>query len=288
MATKRPPQKDLDVSPLQLKQPRLEMHVASQPPLFTSKPRNVTTQSGKGSPTLEITSSTRIPTSTQVAISPTAAAKTSFDFHTITSTHRSSRMPHTSQATSVVPPFVIPIGASQQRNVLHPQFVQSRPPPPSEVPPIVGHSPFISMSSSGVVTAPILPTPPPPYFTTSDATPNGSGMIPAQLSGERPSGFENSSELVCSSPSQFLHPPTSVCVSSSAEVCSSASSSELSSILPNRQPFCSSEKIYISGKDKLSVDRMMKVKVLKYRRAKLASLKLKHEVELKEKFFLEH
>ena len=302
MATKRSPPKDLDVPSLQVKQPRLDIHVPSQTPLFTAKPRNVMSRVSKGSSTSELSFSTHLLNTTpSLSVSPTHSGKTSFDFHTkvgtslstlIPPTQKSSVMTHTSsQATSVLPPIVVPISVNQHRNVPHLQFVQSgpirTPLTSSDVTAIVSHSPFMSASSSAVVTPHILPSPPPPYFTTPGTTPNGSGLIPDQITGELPSGLESSSELVCSSPSQFLHPPTSVCVSSSALLCSSTSSSELSSITQNRQPFCLSEKLPFSGKDGLSIERMMKMKVLKYRRAKLASLKLKHEVELKEKFFLE-
>lgn len=323
MATKRSPPKDIDTPSIQLKEPRLD--TTPQTPLFGTK--RVLPQSNKDSsvPTTEISSSipflpfvsTVSTPSTQVigvttGIIPNSASaqcsgKTSFEFHSspasssssdlvfpVAATQKTPRMTNASlQSPTVTPLSVVPISTEQQRSSLHPQFMHGRTTRPSlvssDVAIIAGNRPLMPLNSRTIVTSS-----PPPYYT-SVATPNGtvSGQITctSKLHVHVPLGMESSSELSCSSPSQFLHPPTSVFVATSAQLCGSMPSAVVtsSSVTENKQPFCCFErKVSLSGKDYLDVDqKVMKLKVLKYHRAKLASLKLKHEVDLKEKFFLE-
>ena len=327
MATKRSSPKDFDAPSVQLKQPRLEQ--LPQGSSVATKPVSIPPQSSQRSPvpTTQFplpavsihhgalsasVAPTQIIGVTKGIISSSAQSpgKTSFDFHSSqvgTSSSSSSfvlpiaptpmppRMTHTSQlASNVTPPFVVSGGMKQHR--IHGGFSQAQfmhgglvRPTLASPAPVVSHNPLIEVSSGAVVTPQMLPAPPPPYFTASPA-PVASGIVPGQIATEPQPGTEITSELTCSSPSQFLHPPMSVCVPSTAHESSSTSSTVVtSSIKENRQPICLFERrISINGKDVSDVDhKVMKLRVLKYRRAKLASLKLKHEVQLKEKFFLE-
>lgn len=313
MASKRSPPKDLNLPSVQLKQPRLE--TKSQ---FASKPIGLL-QHGVSLPTAELSPLIPIPASTSaVSISPMRV--------TGVSTRRTSSNPQSpgkgsldvqpSQVctpsatfippvTSVVKPPRITSNDSQQGLNMAPSFVlpiSVKPAPhtqlaycgplrptlvsPTVVTTVVGCSPLVAVNSNTVVSPAMLLSPPPPYLRASPIL-NANDVNPGQTTNEPVPPSESFAEITCSSPSQFLHPPTSVYVPSAAQLSSSISSAVISSSASeNRQPICSSEGK--SGNCRSDIDhRMMKLKVLKYHRAKLASLKLKHEVELKEKFFLE-
>ena len=101
-------------------------------------------------------------------------------------------------------------------------------------------------------------------------------------------------EFTCSSPSQFLHPPTSfrlVTVSQAAST-STATAGSLSAVEKDgrRQPVCISAPPVKSSAHTASGLRNSKAlrgKVLKHKHSKIAALKLKFTLLLKEKFFLE-
>ena len=302
MATKRSPPKDLSAPSVHSKQPRLEV-----PSQLMSKPISVPQYSKQGSPLpmSEFSSSVSVPPSTSQDIGTSARmitnsvlspGKGSFELYSQAATSSAAFVPpvtpllkppkttaHDSErGPSIAPSFVLPVGVEHSSQ---PQLVCGGPLRPALISPavvstVVGRSPLVSVSSGTMVSPAMLLNPPPPYLTAGPALNVSHGQGTAELLPQT----ESSPELTCSSPSQFLHPPTSVCVPSAAQLSSSPSSPVVStSVTENRQPVCpSEERINNSGSHK-----MVKLKVVKYHRSKLASLKLKHEVELKEKFFLE-
>lgn len=274
MATKRSPPKDLEDASVHLKQPRLD--VPSQVPAFVAK--SIQSNQGPHIPVADLSSPPPPPFSAQptsMSSSPQVATgfgvlspgRSSLGIHSSrTDTSLSSCVPPivTSQdppkvayAYQQAPSFVASVGIMQQKGYPPAQLVHSRPT-------VAGTHTLVNNSS---MAASVLPVSSPLYFTPN--TSDQMTVVP---------GNDSLLELTCSSPSQFLHPPTSVCIPSST-----------SAPPDNRQPVCLSETQH-QTKYKVESDvdhRTMKLKVLKYRRAKLASLKLKHEVDLKEKFFLE-
>ena len=140
----------------------------------------------------------------------------------------------------------------------------------------------------------IIPTPtmtpvpliPPPPYSVSMVMPPASEMPVEQA------------ENTCLSPSQFLYHPTalrSVSASPSSTTSPAVVTSAIattSDSVTNRQPVCSSTITTTSasapGKEntKTSV-RSKQAKILKAYKGKMSSLKLKYDLQLKEKFFLE-
>ena len=321
MASKRSPPKDLNLLSVQLKQPRLEMK--SQ---FASKPIGLSQHVNKGSPlpATELSPPVPVPTCTS-AVSVSSMRVTAVSTKMMSGSAQSpgigllgiqSSQVHTPSATlippatsvvkpprmrsndsqrglNMTPSFVLPVSVkpTPQTQLAYGGPLRSNLVSPTVVTTVVGCTPLIAVNSNTVVSPAMLLSPPPPYVTASSVV-NVSDVNSSQTTNESVLQSESFPELTCSSPSQFLHPPTSVYVPSAPQLSSStssdiiSSSAVISSLSENRQPICSSESKTESSKPDVD-HRMMKLKVLKYHRAKLASLKLKHEVELKEKCFLE-
>ena len=310
MTSKRSPPKHLNLPSVQLKQPRLETK-----PQFASKSIGLS-QCGDSLPTDELSPPIPFQSSTSaVSISPVQvtgvstrrmsgnsqfSGKGSLDVQSpqvctpsatfIPPVLKPSRITSTDsqQGLNTAPPFVLPVSV---KPVPHTQIAYGGPLRPTLVSPtvgttVIGCSPLVAVNNNTVVSPAMLLSPPPPYIRANPVL-NTNDVNRSQSTNEPLPQSESFAELTCSSPSLFLHPPTSVYVPSAAQLSSSISSAVISSpASENRQPICLSEgKI---GSCRSDVDhRMIKLKVLKYHRAKLASLKLKHEVELKEKCFLE-
>ena len=305
MATKRAPPKDLDVSSMQSKQLRLE--TMSKSSFFNTEPVSSAshTCSNKSSslPKTELHAAAPVPVSPltpKVSSSPTHVVgiptepnqgKISADFHSsevdtasyvlpIIPTQKPPNItPALQQDSDLASLFVVPVSMKQQISVPQSQFVHSGLTKPGVVPTtsVDNHNKLMALSSGAFV--PIAMLNPPPY-NTACSMPNVSGIAPTKVASELLPCTDMTSELSCSSPSQLLHLPVS---NSSSHLSSSTSSPALLSM--NRQPVCLIES---NGKEGPKKDKKtMKYRVLKHRRAKLASLKLKHEVDLKEKFFLE-
>ena len=294
MATKRAPPKDLDVSSVQSKQPRLE--TISQSSLYDTKPVGSASYTDNNSPlpATDLHVSTPIPISPMtpmVSGSPTHVAgvstwsnpgKSSLDFRssqgdaayvlpTAPAQKPPDLIPTLQQDSDVAPLFVVPVGRKQESSVPGSQFMCNALTTQGVVPTsTTDHN--VSLSSGSFITLPTSSS------TSSGATPSVGGLIPTS---ELLSFADTSSKQSYLSPSQLLHLPVSNLSSHSS---SSTSSPTLSST--DRQPLCLNG--CNNGKGEPKTDgKTMKHKVLKYRRASLASLKLKHEVDLKEKFFLE-
>ena len=128
------------------------------------------------------------------------------------------------------------------------------------------------------IAPPPLPTiPPPPYG-------------PVTVTNSAASVNLEQGEIGCSSPSQFLHPPTSLQAAFSSQG-AVTTPTLLTKVSPSqkgsRQPICSVEQKTSTCKSNEKDLKLTRSKVLKHRRAKLAEMKLKYEILLKEKFFLE-
>ncbi len=123
-----------------------------------------------------------------------------------------------------------------------------------------------SSSSSSTSFPTILP---PPYSVTTSVT----TLAPVC----------EAIELTCSSPSQFLHSP--IKISSSASTSSPSLNTSSGIINVSRQPICSVELKPSITKSQSST-KNFRSRILKRQRAKLASIKLKYDVMLREKFFL--
>ena len=141
--------------------------------------------------------------------------------------------------------------------------------------------------------------PPRPLLAASPMTPPPPYPIPPLPLGV---GMATGEEFTCASPSQFLRSPTSIASSSLPSSVESASSSrpsatpsdktsdvvgglqkeKRSSAAPPPSPHHGATRTG-SKRDHHSV----KTKLLKYQRSRLAGLKLRYEIQLKERFFLE-
>ena len=294
MSTKRAPPKDLDVSSMQSKQPRLE--TMSQSTFYDSEPVGSASYTDNNSslPSAELHASTPIPISPMTPKASSSPAhvigvrtwsspgKTSLDFHSsqddtayvlpVAPTQKPTDLiPALQQDSDVAPLFVVPVGIKQEISVPGSQFVCSQ----GVVPASATDDRNVALSSGGFIT---LATSNSPSHNIPCPMPNVGGVIPTS---ELPPYTDTTSKQPYSSPLQLLHLPVS---NSSSHFSSSTASPTLSPI--NRQPVCLTG--YSNGKGEPRKDqKTMKHRVLKYHRAKLASLKLKHEVDLKEKFFLE-
>ena len=294
MATKRAPSKDLDVSSMQLKQPRLE--TMSQSAFYNTKPVSSTSHTDNRSslPATELHVSAPIPISPltpNISSSPThvigvptwsSPGKTSLDFHStqgdtgyvlpVAPTQKPPDVtPALQQDSYVAPLFVVPVGMKQEMGVPgSAQFVRSGLTKQGIVPVSTIDNRNVTLSSGGFATSNS------PSCNIPCPMPNVGGVTPT--SELRPY-TDTTSVLSSLSSLQPLHLPVS---NSSSHFSSSTSSPTLSSV--NRQPVC---LVGRNGKSEPKSQKTMKHRVLKYHRAKLASLKLKHEVDLKEKFFLE-
>ena len=287
MANKRAPPKDLDASLVQSKQPRLE--TMSQSAFYDPKPVGSAQYTENSSqPATELRVSTPIPISPMTPIvssSPMRVigvptwsnpGKTPLDFHSsqgdaayilpITPTQKRPDLISTLQQDS--PLFVVPIGSKQEINVPGSQFMCSALPKQGAVPASAtdDHTCSVAVSSGVLETASPYPMP------------GVGGVIPTS---ELLHYADTSSKQSYSSSSQLHHVPVS---NSSSHFSNSTTYSTLLST--NRQPVCLSGRSNWKGEPKTD-QKTMKHRVLKYHRARLASLKLKHEVDLKEKFFLE-
>ena len=121
------------------------------------------------------------------------------------------------------------------------------------------------------ITTPTLPSAPPPPYP----------IVQTSSGGEH-----TAEEFSCSSPSQFLHSPTSLrpLINSQAAI---ASTEVTTTERGSRQPVCT---LVMSSRGVSSVDdtsQNLKSRVLKFKRIRLAVLKKSYDVYLKEKFFLE-
>ena len=284
MATKRAPPKDLNVPSVQSKQPRLE--TTSQSAFYDIKPVSSATYTSL--PATELHVSTPIPISPmtpKASSSPTHVTgvpiwsnpgKSSLAFHSsqgdasyvlpVAPTQKPPDLTPTLQQDSDTPPlFVIPLGKKQEGSVPGSQFVHGV----VSTSATDGHN--VALSSGGFIA---LATSSSSSCNIPYPMPSIGGVIPTT---ELLSYADTTSQQSSSSPSQ-LHLPVSNLSSHSS---SSTASPTISST--SRQPVCLSGGNNGPKKDKKSI----KHRVLKYHRAKLASLKLKHEVDLKEKFFLE-
>ncbi len=300
---KRPLPKDFDVPSLQTKVPRLEGTPA--PPVTTAAAQGFVLPTRTLSLPLQgISARTALPSHTSAALigitgilPTTSPGGPKFEFrgagqgsvtpsvlpisaHALSS--RLARISPSPQSSANLNPFAAAAAAaislqSFQRAQTPPgavaaafpaQYTSAAAPvirPEAMTTPIQGVIPSLVVGSP-VSALPLRAPPPPPYPAPTTAS----------------SAEQVSEEFTCSSPSQFLHSPTSVrppVVTSQATF--SASTAE-SSAKENRQPVSSSGS---SGKGRGGHN--VKSKLLKHRKAKLAALKLKYEVQLKEKFFLE-
>ena len=109
-------------------------------------------------------------------------------------------------------------------------------------------------------------TPPPPYPTSTSE--------------------QSSDEFTCSSPSQFLYSPTSLRPPVVSQAAISAATSETFSLKENRQPVCTLPLQLKNGSER-NGSQNLKGRIIKHKKSKLAELKLRHETQLKERFFLE-
>ncbi len=277
MATKRAPPKDLNVSSVQSKQPRLE--TTSQSTIYDIKPVSSTSYASS-LPATELHVSAPIPLSPvtpKVTSSPTHVTsvptwsnpgKSSLGFHSsqgaaaayIPPVTKPNLTPGLQQDSDVAPLFVVPLGRKQEVSVPGSQFVQSVV-PTSET--ADGHN--VALSSSGFIT----------LATSNSSSYNVPYPVPSTCGTELLPYTDTASQQSSSSPSQLLYLPVS------SHHSSFTASHTISST--SRQPVCLGGSSNGPKKDQ----KTMKHRVLKYHRAKLASLKLKHEVDLKEKFFLE-
>jgi hypothetical protein len=284
MATKRTPPKDLNVSSVQSKQPRLE--TTSQSTFYDIKPVSSTSYTDNISslPATELHISTPIPLSPvtpKVTSSPTHVTgvptwsnpgKSSLGFHSsqgaaayISPVAKPPNLtPALQQDSDMASLFVVPLGRKQEVSVPGSQFVQNVV-PTSET--ADGHN--VALSSSGFIA---LATSNSSSYNVPYPVPSTCGAIPTT---ELLPYTDSASQQSSSSPSQLLHLPVS------SHHSSFTASHTISST--SRQPVCLGGSSICPKKDQ----KTMKHRVLKYHRAKLASLKLKHEVDLKEKFFLE-
>ena len=168
--------------------------------------------------------------------------------------------------------YVVPVSMQQELQAPGSQFVDSR----NKQNTVSGSSTLMTASDGSFVPL-SMPNPPTNSVPCRFPCLHASRVMPSQISSERFQCTSTTSEVSCSSLSQLPGcnlPYLSPCISSST------------SSTMNRQPVCltarSSSKV---GKMK-NDQKTIKHRVLKYHRARLASLKLKHEVDLKEKFFL--
>ena len=100
-------------------------------------------------------------------------------------------------------------------------------------------------------------------------------------------GGPNVEEFTCASPSQFLHSPTSL----TAVTSQSSSATESTRSSPIEPPGKSRDDLpkgnQVTTPRVIAGHTGIKTKLIKNRKSRLAALKLRYEVQLKEKFFLE-
>ncbi|KAL5477552.1 hypothetical protein EMCRGX_G024363 [Ephydatia muelleri] len=126
--------------------------------------------------------------------------------------------------------------------------------------------------SSGGLGSPLstLSVPPPPYPSIGEV--------------------QNTDDFSCSSPSLFLCSPIPVRPVVSSQAATATATLTLPAEDHNRQPVCSlgDERADLAvGNVGGMSQHSLRAKVLKFKKAKMSSLKVKHELILKEKFFLE-
>lgn len=285
MATKRAPPKDLNVPSAQSKQLRLE--TTAQPTFYGIKPVSsaTCTDSISSLPATELHVSTPTPISPKASSSPTqvtgvpiwsnprksslafrsSLGDTSYGLPIAPIQKPPDLTPTLQQDSDTAPLFIVPLGKKQEGNIPGSQFAQG------VVPTLATDDHNVALSSGGFIA---LATSSSSSCNIPYPMPSIGGIIPTT---ELLSYADTTSQQPSSSPSQLLHFPVSNLSSHS----SSSTSPTMSST--SRQPVCLSGSNNGPKKDKKSI----KHRVLKYHRAKLASLKLKREVDLKEKFFLE-
>lgn len=289
---KRSLPKDFEVQSLQAKQPRIEgvspITTSQTPASFVFPARSLSLPlqaitTGRAANSAALIGITGIlPTSSPVQASP-------FEFPTQVSPSLSapSVLPLAANLAGLTPsppvtPYATAIGIpgiQQPRTppaALHPQphFAAAVPvssfirPGATSTPLIAAGGPLVAGSP---ITTPTLPSAPPPPYP----------IIQTSSGGEH-----TSEEFSCSSPSQFLHSPTSLrpLINSQAAIATSEVTATESG---SRQPVCTlvmSSSGVSSGGDK---SQNLKSRILNFKKIKLTALKQRHEVCLKELFFLE-
>ncbi len=262
MAQKRSSPKDFDSSPPVLKQPRLATasptHPTAQPFIVPAQRPNVL-----GLPGTPPSSLAELPVGVVPKAAPAMRPPGMFSLPV---------SPHVLASYRIRPPTV---------PVICPTVTPQRPPVVLSTPPVMTPSsvPFI---------------PPPPYSVSM--------VIPA--TSETP---QEQPENTCLSPSQFLYhpgmlqsPASSLSSTTGTSPTVVTSTVTMTSLIGSRQPVCTTTAVSIAGSLKGKENSKMSIKEnnkmsIKEKRAKLlkaykrksASLKLKYEVQLKEKFFLE-
>ena len=297
--TKRSIPKEFDTPPLQPKQPRIEgvssINTSQTQPSFVFPSRSLSLplqsiatpraaiQPQNSAALIGITGI--LPTS-----SPAQPAQTSpFEFSAQVSPSLSapSVLPLVAGLTGLTPspsvsPYATAIGLSgiqQPRTSPGVAALHSQSPFATAVPitsihrPRAASTPIIAaggplVAASPITTPTLLPTPPPPYPVVQTS-----------------SGSEHTTEeFSCSSPSQFLHSPTSLRppITSQATI---ASTLVTTAEKGNRQPVCTltthSTPSLVGNK------RNLKSRILRNKKCRLTELKMRYEIYLKEKFFLE-
>ncbi len=251
MAQKRSSPKDLDSSPPVLKQPRLTTvpptHPTAQPFIVPAQRPHILGLTGPP-PTMGL----------PAGVSPQSAP-----------TIRQSMFP-------------LPVSS----RVLASYRMGSSTTSPVICPTVTAHRPPVVLSTPPVMTPSSVPLNPPPPYSVSMVMP---------LTSE--THHEQHAENTCLSPSQFLYHPATLQSSASPHSSTTTSPTVVTStiattsLVGNRQPVCTTTTTSVVSSSKEKYAKMSikdkRAKLLKACKRKSALLKLKHEVHLKEKFFLE-
>lgn len=274
MATKRSAPSDLDSPPAQVKQARLQ----TQTPTFTRPTSLTSVQSlpGLSSPQLTVLSVSHIGHHPQQVGSLTTGISPSV-------TRRPLNLG--SIALSNQPVMVAPMHTGTPSVLPSPFSTRMNLPGTPDVP--VFH-PGLGINGPRNTAAQLLGSPAPPY-TSLPLPPYTIPIATVPLSESEVDNAEN----FCLSPSQFLYHPTSLettpistsSVAAAATVMSTRVMASNAENYSDRQSVCASTPT--SRERATPTLNNKRNQVLKSSKGKLATLKLKHELLLKEKFFLE-